>query len=105
MVEWVRVDQGNPGYCLLSSSGRSLANASATRSPPHLPPDALSARSRLIMTYALCGFANFGGVGIMIGGMGAMVPDRRAEIGALGLRSVLSGTLATCMSAAVIGML
>lgn len=71
----------------------------------HLPPDALSARSRLIMTYALCGFANFGSVGIMIGGMGAMVPDRRAEIVALGLRSVLSGTLATCMSGAVIGML
>ncbi|MBV8090779.1 MAG: nucleoside:proton symporter, partial [Alphaproteobacteria bacterium] len=60
---------------------------------------------RLIMTYALCGFANFGSVGIMIGGMGAMVPDRRAEIVALGLRSVLSGTLATCMSGAVIGML
>jgi len=71
----------------------------------HLPPDALSARSRLIMTYALCGFANFGSVGIMIGGMGAMVPDRRPEIVALGLRSVLSGTLATCMSGAVIGML
>jgi CNT family concentrative nucleoside transporter len=70
-----------------------------------LPPDALSPRSRLIMTYALCGFANFGSVGIMIGGMGAMVPDRRAEIVALGLRSVLSGTLATCMSGAVIGML
>jgi CNT family concentrative nucleoside transporter len=70
----------------------------------HLPPDALSPRSRLIMTYALCGFANFGSLGIMIGGMGAMVPDRRAEIVALGLRSVLSGTLATCMSGAVVGL-
>jgi CNT family concentrative nucleoside transporter len=71
----------------------------------HLPPDALSARSRLIMTYALCGFANFGSLGILIGGMGAMVPERRPEIVALGLRSILSGTLATCMSGAVVGML
>jgi CNT family concentrative nucleoside transporter len=71
----------------------------------HLPPDALNARSRLIVTYALCGFANFGSLGIMIGGMGAMVPERRAEIVALGLRSILSGTLATCMSGAVVGML
>jgi CNT family concentrative nucleoside transporter len=71
----------------------------------HLPPDALDARSRLIMTYALCGFANFGSLGILIGGMGAMVPERRAEIVALGLRSILSGTLATCMSGAVVGML
>jgi concentrative nucleoside transporter, CNT family len=71
----------------------------------HLPPDALSARSRLIMTYALCGFANFGSLGILIGGMGAMVPERRAEIVALGLRSILSGTLATCMSGAVVGLL
>jgi concentrative nucleoside transporter, CNT family len=70
-----------------------------------LPPEALSAHSRLIMTYALCGFANFGSLGIMIGGMGAMVPERKAEIVQLGLRSVLSGTLATCMSGAVVGML
>jgi CNT family concentrative nucleoside transporter len=70
----------------------------------HLPPTALSPRSRLIMTYALCGFANFGSLGILIGGMGAMVPERRAEIVALGLRSVLSGTLATCMSGAIVGL-
>jgi CNT family concentrative nucleoside transporter len=57
------------------------------------------------MTYALCGFANFGSLGILIGGMGAMVPERRAEIVELGLRSILSGTLATCMSGAVVGML
>jgi CNT family concentrative nucleoside transporter len=70
-----------------------------------LPPEALSAHSRLILTYALCGFANFGSLGILIGGMGAMVPERRAEIIALGLRSILSGTLATCMSGAIVGML
>jgi concentrative nucleoside transporter, CNT family len=71
----------------------------------HLPAEALDPRSRLIMTYALCGFANFGSLGILIGGMGAMVPERRAEIVALGLRSILSGTLATCMSGAVVGIL
>jgi CNT family concentrative nucleoside transporter len=57
------------------------------------------------MTYALCGFANFGSLGILIGGMGAMAPERRAEIVALGMRSILSGTLATCMSGAVVGLL
>jgi concentrative nucleoside transporter, CNT family len=70
-----------------------------------LPAEALSERSRLIMTYALCGFANFGSLGILIGGMGAMVPERRPEIVALGLRSILSGTLATCMSGAVVSLL
>jgi len=71
----------------------------------HLPAEALSARSKLIMTYALCGFANFGSVGIMIGGMGAMAPERRHEIVALAPRSMISGTLATLMSGAVAGML
>ncbi|RMG84247.1 MAG: nucleoside:proton symporter, partial [Candidatus Dadabacteria bacterium] len=60
-----------------------------------LPEGALSPRSRLIVTYALCGFANFGSLGILIGGMGAMAPSRRDEIVALGLRSIVSGTLAT----------
>jgi len=70
-----------------------------------LPDGALSERSRLIMTYALCGFANFGSLGIMLGGLNAMVPERRSEIVALGLRSIVSGTLATCMTGAVIGLL
>jgi CNT family concentrative nucleoside transporter len=70
-----------------------------------LPPDALSPRSRLIMTYALCGFANFGSLGILVGGMTTMAPERKHEIVSLGLRSILSGTLATSMSGAVIGMI
>ncbi len=70
-----------------------------------LPADALSPRSRLIMTYALCGFANFGSLGILVGGMTAMAPERKHEIVSLGLRSILSGTLATSMSGAVIGMI
>jgi CNT family concentrative nucleoside transporter len=70
-----------------------------------LPPDTFAPRSRLILTYALCGFANFGSLGIVIGGLGVMVPERRQEVVALGVRSILSGTLATCMSGAVVGLL
>ena len=70
-----------------------------------LPEGTLSERSRLIMTYALCGFANFAGLGIMIAGIGAMVPDRRAEIVGLGLKSIMAGTLAACMTGTVIGLL
>ena len=69
-----------------------------------LPEGALSVRSQLIMTYVLCGFANFGSLGIVIGGLGAMAPARRPEIIALGLRSVLIGAMATCMSAAVVAI-
>jgi CNT family concentrative nucleoside transporter len=70
-----------------------------------LPDDALGPRSRLIVIYALCGFANFGSLGILVGGLGAMVPERRREITALGLRSIVSGTIATCISGAVAGLL
>jgi concentrative nucleoside transporter, CNT family len=70
-----------------------------------LPDGALAPQSRLILTYALCGFANFGSLGILVGGLGAMVPERRREITALGLRSILSGTIATCMSGAIAGLL
>lgn len=68
-----------------------------------LPKEALSARSLLIMTYALCGFANPGSLGIMIGGLGTMAPDRRAEIVELGLRSIIAGTLSTCLTGALVG--
>jgi CNT family concentrative nucleoside transporter len=70
-----------------------------------LGTDALDARSRLIMLYAMCGFANFASLGIMIGGLGTMAPDRREEINALGLKSIVSGTLATCLMGAVVGVL
>jgi CNT family concentrative nucleoside transporter len=70
-----------------------------------LPADALSPRSALIMTYAMCGFANPGSLGIMIGGMGTMAPERRDEIVSLGVRSIVSGTLATCMTGAVVGIM
>jgi CNT family concentrative nucleoside transporter len=70
-----------------------------------LPLDALSPRSRLIMTFALCGFANFSSIGITIGGLTAMAPERRADIIQLAPRTLISGTLATCLSAAVVGLL
>ena len=70
-----------------------------------LPAADLSPRSRLIMTYAMCGFANLGSLGIMIGGMGGIVPERRGEIIALGMKSILAGTLATCITGALVGML
>lgn len=70
-----------------------------------IPRSELSAHSALIMTYALCGFANFSAIGIIIGGIGSMVPERRDEIVALGIKSVFAGTLATCMSGTIIGIL
>ena len=70
-----------------------------------LPEGTLGTHSRLIMTYALCGFANFGNLGIMIGGLGATVPERRSDIVSLGLKSIVAGTLATCMTATVVGLL
>jgi CNT family concentrative nucleoside transporter len=70
-----------------------------------LPADALSERSRVIMTYALCGFANLGSLGIMIGGLTTMAPERRAEILELGPRTLIAGTLATLSCGAVVGVL
>ena len=70
-----------------------------------LPAGALSERSELIMTYAMCGFANFGSLGILIGGLSTMVPERRDEVLQLGLRSIVAGTLATCCTGAVVGIL
>ena len=65
----------------------------------------LNDRSKLILTYAMCGFANPGSLGIMIGGLGTMAPERREEIVALGFRSIVAGTLATCMTGAVVGLI
>ena len=71
-----------------------------------LPDAALSPRSRVLMTYALCGFANFGSLGIMLGGMGTMLPpERRGELSSLGVKSIVAGLLSTCATAALVGML
>jgi len=70
-----------------------------------LAEGSLSSRSLMILTYAMCGFANPGSLGIMIGGMGTMAPERRDEIVALGFRSIIAGTLATSMTGAVVGII
>jgi CNT family concentrative nucleoside transporter len=71
----------------------------------NLPPDALQERSKIIMIYAMCGFANIGSLGIMIGGMTAMEPSIRDEIISLGMKSVFAGVLATCFTATVVGLI
>lgn len=65
---------------------------------------ALSSRSFIIATYALCGFANFGSVAIMIGGIGGIAPERRGDLARLGLRSLIAGTIATMLTGCVIGL-
>jgi CNT family concentrative nucleoside transporter len=67
--------------------------------------EALDARTRLMVTYALCSFGNLGSVGIMLGGLSAMCPERRAEIVRLGLPALGCATLASCMVAAAVGVL
>jgi CNT family concentrative nucleoside transporter len=70
-----------------------------------LPADALSPRSRLLMTYALAGFANFGSLGIMVGGLSPMLPpQRRTEFGRLAMLSLPAGLLSTCITAAIVGI-
>jgi len=70
-----------------------------------LPAGALSERSRLIMLYAMCGFANFGSLGIMIGGLATMAPERRDDVISLGPKSIVSGTLSTLLLGAIVGVL
>ena len=70
-----------------------------------LPAESLSDKSTIIMTYALCGFANFGSLGIMIAGLSGMCSERTREIVALAPKSLISGTLATCMTGTIAGLL
>jgi CNT family concentrative nucleoside transporter len=68
-----------------------------------LSPEALDPRSRLILLYAMCGFANFGSLGIMIGGLATMAPERRSDVISLGFKSIVGGTLTTCLMGAIVG--
>ena len=67
--------------------------------------DDLTPRTQAILTFALCGFANFSSIAILLGGLGSLVPSRRREIAQLGLKAVMAGTLANLSSAAIAGML
>ncbi|MEQ8234166.1 MAG: nucleoside transporter C-terminal domain-containing protein [Gammaproteobacteria bacterium] len=69
-----------------------------------MPASAFGEHTRLVLTYALCGFANIGSLGMLIAALGVLVPERRTEVIALGWRSVVVGTLATCSTGAVVGL-
>ena len=69
-----------------------------------LGPEALTERSRVIMIYALCGFANFASIGIIIGGLGSICPERRSDIIDMGYKSLIAGTLATLSCGALVGI-
>ena len=84
---------------------RSSTSSSPMWSSSKLPADALEPRSRLIMLYAMCGFANFASLGIMIAGLATMAPERRDDVVSLGIKSIVSGTLATCLMGAIVGVL
>jgi CNT family concentrative nucleoside transporter len=68
-------------------------------------PDSLSDRSKIIVTYALCGFANFSSIAIQIGGIAGLAPHRRSDLARLGLRAMVGGSIATFMCAAIAGLL
>jgi CNT family concentrative nucleoside transporter len=70
-----------------------------------LPAAALGAKSRLIMTYAMCSFANLGSLGILIGGLGSLCPERRDEIVAMGAKSLAAGVMASLMTGAIVGII
>ena len=70
-----------------------------------LPADAISQHSRTIATFALCGFANFSSIAVQLGGIGALIPERRGDLARLGLRAMVAGTLANFLSACIAGIL
>ncbi len=65
----------------------------------------LDPRSFTIATFALCGFANFSSIGIQIGGIGALAPNKRSELARFGIRAMLAGTMANLMSASLVGIM
>ena len=69
------------------------------------PEPLLSERSAIITSYALCGFANFASIGIQIGGIGGIAPERVPELSKMGIRAMLAGTLAACMTGTIAGVL
>ena len=68
------------------------------------PTDIWSHRTRLVLSYALCGFANVGSIAILLGGLGSIVPERRKDVARLGLKALVGGTLSNLMSAALAGL-
>ena len=71
----------------------------------NVPADAMDPRTRIITAHAICGFANFGSIGILIGGLNIICPERRSTFLELAWKTLIAGTLATCLSGAVVGAL
>jgi len=67
--------------------------------------NAISERTAIISSYALCGFANFGSIGIQLGGIGGMAPDRRKDLSKLGMKAMIGGALASWLTATIAGIL
>ncbi len=84
---------------------RMVLNEFISYAEPASPQDALRPHSHLIASHALCGFANIGSVGILIDALGALLPGRRAELAALGLRAMVAATLSNFMTAAIAGLI
>ena len=82
-----------------------IAYLQLSQTPIGTGPGAISENSRLILTYALCGFANFASIAIQIGGIGSLAPERRGDLARFGMRAVLGGSIATLMTATIAGVL
>lgn len=82
-----------------------IAYLQLSQTPIGSGPGAISEHSRLVLTYALCGFANFASIAIQIGGIGSLAPERRSDLARFGLRAVLGGSIATLMTATIAGVL
>ncbi len=82
-----------------------IAYLQLSQTPVGDGPGAISENSRLILTYALCGFANFASIAIQIGGIGSLAPERRSDLARFGMRAVLGGSIATLMTATIAGVL
>ena len=99
---------GIPGTSAAPSATSSAPAPSSTSSSPSnnsAPSSTPRPRTFSIATFALCGFANVGTIGMQIGGIGALVPNRRNDLAQLGLRAMLAGTMANLMSASIVSML
>jgi len=82
-----------------------IAYLQLSQTPVGTGPGAISEHSRLVLTYALCGFANFSSIAIQIGGIGSLVPERRSDLARFGMRAVLGGSIATLMTATIASVL
>ena len=82
-----------------------IAYLQLSQTPVGDGPGAISENSRLILTYALCGFANFASIAIQIGGIGSLAPERRSDLARFGMRAVLGGSIATLMTETIAGVL